>query len=40
MFFRKIPNVYFKERNQYEVEDVFSAKEVVILSEYFIKGEN
>lgn len=39
-FSEKIPSVYFKERKQYEVEDVFSAKEVVILSEYFIKGEN
>ena len=32
-----IPTIYFKERKKYEVENVTSAKEVVILSEYFIK---
>ena len=36
-FNEKIPNVYFKERKQYEVQDLKNEKEVVILSEYFIK---
>jgi hypothetical protein len=33
----KIPNVYFKEKKTYEVQDLTKEKEVVILSEYFIK---
>jgi len=36
-FGEKIPNVYFKEKKKYEVQDLSTEKEVVILSEYFIK---
>ena len=36
-FSENIPNVYFKGRKQYEVQDLKNEKEIVILSEYFIK---
>lgn len=34
-----IPNVYFKERKKYIIRDLSNEKEVIILSEYFIKEE-
>lgn len=39
-FKESIPKMYFKQRNQYKVNDISTEKEVVILSEYFVKGEN
>jgi len=36
-FSEKIPNVYFRQRKQYKVQDLTNEKEIVILSEYFIK---